>query len=124
MSAAQKTSRIMLIDDEPGVIFALKLMLEALGAEVNTFSEGLSALEALKIDSAYDFILCDLRMPEIDGFAVLKAVKNIYPSLYFILISGHASNEDILKAEALGMDRFLAKPFSGEEITALINETK
>jgi len=114
--------RIMLIDDEPGVIFALKLMLEALECEVLPFSQGKLALETLKTDQRFDFILCDLRMPELDGFDVLTAVKSLNSNIPFILISGHATAEDIERGKALGISSFLGKPFSAQDLKEILSK--
>lgn len=106
----------MLIDDEPGVIFALKLMLEALNCEVSPFEKGLEAINFLKSESNFSYILCDLRMPELDGFEVLRLVKEIAPEIPFILISGHATSEDVAIAKGLGSAGFLGKPFTVDQL--------
>lgn len=110
----------MLIDDEPGVLLALKLMLGAMGGDVETFSGGANALAKLKSGTLYDYILCDLRMPEIDGFGVLTAVRKLSSTIPFILISGHATDADVTHAKTLGMTAFLAKPFNPDEVKKLI----
>src|SRR5262245_32796625 len=111
---------IMLIDDEPGVLTALKLMLGALGASVETFPGGAEALEVLRGDTHFDFILCDLRMPDLDGIEVLQEAKKIRPALPFVLISGHATNADIDRARELGSFGFLGKPFAPEAVCELL----
>ncbi len=112
--------RILLIDDEPGVIFALRLMLETLGCAVVSFEAAKPALEVLREDREFDYILCDLRMPEIDGFEALTEVKKITPDIPFILISGHATEDDIKEGTTLGISGFLGKPFSADELKKIL----
>lgn len=113
--------KVILIDDEAGILLALKLMLGAMGAEVETFNGGKAGIERALNGAPYDYILCDLRMPEIDGFAVLKAIREVNLGVPFILISGHATAEDVAQAKALGMTSFLGKPFQPEEIKKALN---
>ncbi len=113
--------RVILIDDEPGVLLALKLMLKAMGAEVETFNGGQSGLQRVLQDPPYDFVICDLRMPDFDGFEVLRGLRKAKPSVPFILMSGHATSEDVAQAKQLGMTDFLGKPFSPEEIKRVLN---
>jgi len=112
--------RVILIDDEPGVLLALKLMLGAMGAEVEAFGSGQAGLARALNGSPYDFIMCDLRMPEIDGFGVLKAVRAAHITTPFILVSGHATEDDVTLAKSLGMTDFLGKPFQPDEIKQLL----
>lgn len=108
--------RVILIDDESGVLLALKLMLGAMGAEVEAFNSPKAGIERALNGSPYEFIISDLRMPEIDGFGVLTAVRAANISTPFILMSGHATTDDIAKAKSLGMTDFLGKPFQPDEI--------
>lgn len=110
----------MLIDDEPGVLLALKLMLGAMGGDVETFNNGTDAISKLKSGTHYDYILCDLRMPEMDGFGVLTEVRKLSPTIPFILISGHANDADVTHAKKLGMTAFLAKPFNPDEVKKIV----
>ncbi|MCB9029848.1 MAG: response regulator [Deltaproteobacteria bacterium] len=120
MNSATSQQHIMIIDDEPGVLTALKLMLGAMGANAEIFERGSDAIEALKAGSDFNLILCDLRMPEMDGFEVLAAIREFLPDIPFYLISGHADDDDIAHANSLGMTGFLAKPFDPEEIRIIL----
>ncbi len=107
---------IVLIDDEPSVLLALRLLLGALGFQVKDFSSSREAVRYLEDGMACDYILSDLRMPELDGLEVLRASKRARPELPFVLISGHATDEDVSQAEKLGVDGFLGKPFSPDQL--------
>lgn len=113
--------RLLLIDDEEGVLRALTLMLTAFGYEVFPFSDPRQALQQLP-ELTPDWIITDLRMPEIDGFGVIEKRNVEYPEIPVILISGHAQEEEIQKAHELGIKAFLPKPFDPGALTKILHE--
>jgi len=122
-SSSEKVSakkRVMLIDDEQSVLFALRLMLEALGHSVAVFPRGKDAVEELRRNPSFDFVLCDLKMPEMNGLQVLQAIKEICPGVARVLISAHATDAEVHEAQKIGIHGFLGKPFSVEEITGML----
>lgn len=122
LRASRQFTRLLIVDDEPSVLYALKLLLEALGFSIQDFTSPFEAAEHLSKESRYDAILCDLRMPEMDGIALLSHAKKCAPSVPFILISGHAQVEEIEKAQGLGADGFLDKPFTPDELAAMLQK--
>ncbi|NDC38431.1 MAG: response regulator [Proteobacteria bacterium] len=112
--------RIVLIDDEPSVLLALKLLLGAIGYEVRDFAQSHEAVAYLRDGGLCDLVLSDLRMPHPDGMGVLEIVKTDRPELPFILISGHATAEDVKRAETLGVNGFLGKPFTPEQLQRVL----
>jgi CheY-like chemotaxis protein len=117
-----------LIDDEPGVLRALSLVLQALKCAVkpcNKPGEGVTSLaESLVTGESWDAILCDLRMPGMSGLDVLSAVRATGSRIPFILMSGHATTADIDESAALGADGFLPKPFSPGQLAGEIARLK
>jgi two-component system chemotaxis response regulator CheY len=113
---------ILLVDDEPSVLFALKLLLQALGYGVSEFAVASEALSFLQEGKRADMFLCDLKMPRMNGIEVLSEAKKIRPALPFILMSAHATNDEIDHAHTLGATGFLAKPFSAEELHRIVRE--
>lgn len=128
MSIERKIYHILLIDDEKGVVQALSLLLKAVGYNAISYHIPAEALAYLKDQQSktgspgVDLVLSDLRMPELDGLAVLKEIKQHFPSLPFILMSGHATDEDTRKALALGAAGFLSKPFSPDALNSLVSQ--
>ncbi len=116
----KEISRITLIDDEPSVLFALTLLLEALGFTVVAFSDPTLAVTHLSAEDPADVCLCDLRMPKLNGLQVLETVKGRHPSLPFVLMSAHANDEELRRARTLGVDGTLSKPFTPDELQDLI----
>jgi len=119
--------KILLLDDEPSVLLALKLVLKALKFEVQEFSQPELALNFLK-DSAQsdpktapvDLVLSDLKMPGLNGFEMLRETRLIYPELKFVLMSAHATREDVARAKELGSNGYLAKPFDPRQLREVL----
>lgn len=123
----KKINKLLLIDDEKGVVKALSMLLKAVGYEAEPFDKPAEALGYLATQSAngtleIDLVLSDLRMPELDGIEVLQEIKSKYPGLPFVLMSGHASLEDQQRAFSLGADGFLPKPFSPDALHEIIGQ--
>ncbi len=116
----QHPLNILLLDDEPAVLFALKLLLQVIGFNVTDFSKPIEAIAALNSAQEFDLILSDLRMPEINGLKVLEEAKKIRPNINFILMSAHANSTEMEKARALGVDGFLPKPFSPDDFKKMV----
>jgi len=120
----ERPLHILLVDDETSVLFALRLLLEAMNYAVTDFSNAAQALEALEQGTLQvDLFLCDLKMPQMNGFEALKRTRQIDPDLLFILMSAHASTQDIEFAKNQGASAFLAKPFTPAQLKAVIEET-
>lgn len=128
MSTERKIKHILLIDDEKGVVQALSMLLKAVGYQATAYHLPAEALAYIKDEQSktgspgVDLVLSDLRMPELDGLAVLREIKQFCPSLPFILMSGHATEEDTRKALALGAAGFLSKPFSPDTLNSLVTQ--
>lgn len=115
--------KIFLIDDEQSVLQALKLLLNAIGHEVREFSNPLTAIEFFDTTdlSEFDIMLCDLRMPDKSGFEVLSEVRARSAALPFVMISGHATEQEKDKAYSLGANAFLNKPFTPDQIQEILS---
>lgn len=121
--APNSLTKIMLIDDEHSVLFALRLLLEALKFDVLPYSSGQEAIESLVQGAKPDYIICDLRMPDLGGIEVLTLAKSHAPSIPRILMSAHATSEEIEAAQSIGLHGFLGKPFTVEELKQVLNES-
>ena len=119
-SKGVKIHRVILIDDEKSVLHALKLLLEALGYTVREFSDPESAITYVSDSPEADVILCDLRMPKLTGLEVLAKCKAANPELPFVLMSGHAGDDEIETATRLGAFGFLAKPFTPDQLAEVV----
>lgn len=111
---------ILLVDDEPSVLSALKLLVQALGYYVVDFSNAAEALSYLKTNQQVNLCLCDLKMPKMNGMQLLAEVRQLLPDLPFVLMSAHADEADIQKARAIGSSGFLSKPFDPTELKIIL----
>ncbi|RIL03528.1 MAG: hypothetical protein DCC75_12860 [Proteobacteria bacterium] len=112
----KQARKVVLLDDESSVVFALRLLLETLGYSVADFVSPHDAIKYLEDGNNCDLFLCDLRMPEMNGIQVLQACAKMRPEIAFVLMSAHANSEEIATAKALGARGFIAKPFEPEEL--------
>jgi two-component system, OmpR family, KDP operon response regulator KdpE len=114
-----KRPLILLVDDEPVVLRALRVALEAQDYAVSAVLTGEDALARIS-NGAFDLVLLDLGLPGLDGFEVIRRVRVVYPALPIIVLS--AQGEDAVKVEALdlGADDYVSKPFSVRELLARV----
>jgi two-component system KDP operon response regulator KdpE len=110
--------RILVVDDEPQIVRALRAGLRARGYEVLSASDGATALE-LVADSAPDLIVLDLAMSPIDGLEVCRRVRE-RSAVPIIVLSVRDSEGDKVTALDLGADDYLVKPFGMDELLARI----
>lgn len=107
--------KVLLVDDEERFRTTLSKLLKAHGLTVTDLGSGREALEELK-RKAYDVIVLDVRMPEMDGIAALAEIKKIDPLLEVIILTGHASMDAANKIMWLGAYEFLLKPCPVEDL--------
>jgi CheY-like chemotaxis protein len=110
--------RVLVADDEPAVRRLLQHILEARGFEAVLAASGREAIERADRDLAC--ALVDLRMPELDGFAVLTQLQRRQPRLPVVIMSAVAEPPDVAEARAKGAAEFLAKPFDVERLMAVV----
>jgi DNA-binding response OmpR family regulator len=109
--------RILVVDDDQGVRTFVEAVLAESGFEAVAVAGGAEALQALD-RSAFDLLLTDIRMPEMDGFELVKRARRSHPGLRVLFISGYASEYPIDWAR----DDFLAKPFRPRHLLDRIDE--
>jgi two-component system nitrogen regulation response regulator NtrX len=114
------TETILIVDDEPGIVQSLHGILTDEGFEVMAAERGLKALDIIR-ETIPDIVLLDIWMPDIDGIEILKRIRELYPGLQVIMISGHGTIETAVKATKLGAYDFIEKPLSLEKVLLSIN---
>jgi len=113
------TAQILIVDDEKRICTSLGGILEDEGYKVRAVHDGHGALETIETHLP-DLIILDLWMPGMDGLQVLEIVKQRYPALPVIVISGHGNIETALKAAKLGAYDFIEKPLSLEKTLIVV----
>jgi CheY-like chemotaxis protein len=113
--------RVLVVEDEPTVAQMLTDVLEADGHEVETAANGFIALDRIVV-RAYDIIISDLRMPELDGVGLYREIKRRRPALLsrFLFVSGTAHEPEYQRFLAESAVPILAKPFPLAELHRLV----
>ena len=110
---------ICIVDDEPAILNTLSSILEDEGYQISVAKSGTEALKLVRSDPP-DLILLDIWMPELDGLETLKRLRQQFPALLVIMMSGHGSIETAIKATKLGAYDYLEKPLDLEKVTILV----
>ena len=111
---------IVIVDDEEEILTALEQMLSGEGYVVKAFSSSKEAESYLKTKTA-DLAVFDIKMPELDGFSLLKSVRVHRPSLPIIFLSSKAEEQDQIIGFTLGADDYITKPIKPRALISRIN---
>ena len=115
MTRNRRTPRILVVDDDPGLLRLLTIRLRSQKYEVEPAP---SAAEALAAVARFrpDLVITDLRMAQMDGIALLKELQRKWPSLNVIMLTAHGTIPDAVKATQSGAFAFLTKPVEKEQL--------
>lgn len=113
--------RIYVVDDDPGILEVIKIILEEKGFEVITFSEGSRMRRAFKT-SVPDIILLDLWMSESDGEKIIQNLKRQKELSHIPIIAISALSDGARRAKEAGADDFLAKPFNIDDLVLMVEK--
>ena len=118
LDTTSRKYRILVVDDERRMVGFIRLNLEQDGFEVIEAYSGTEALERLR-DSLPDLILLDVMMPDIDGFEVLRMIREI-SQVPVIMLTAKGEEDDKVKGLELGADDYVTKPFSPRELVSRV----
>lgn len=112
---------ILIIEDDPSICANMELILRMEGFAVRTAENGSAGLAAI-LKQRPDLILCDILMPDMDGHALLDALKQNREcaDIPFIFVTALGSRDDIRGGMSAGADDYLTKPFSADELIAAV----
>jgi DNA-binding NarL/FixJ family response regulator len=121
---AGEQKQLLLIDDDPNLILLVKDYLEFRGYAVNTAGNGREALDMLDASSP-DMIICDVMMPEMDGYAFVKQVRENPDTEWIpiLFLSAKGQSQDRVKGLNTGADVYMVKPFEPEELVAQVESS-
>ena len=116
---AEAEAKLLVVDDEPNIVELLSASLRFAGFEVATASDG---AEALKLARTFrpDLVVLDVMMPDVDGFAVVRRMRENGQRVPVLFLTARDATEDKITGLTLGGDDYVTKPFSLEELVARI----
>lgn len=115
--------RVLVVDDEESFRHMLSVILEKEGYEAETAKDGHEALEKLE-SGLFDEVLCDIRMPRMDGIQFLKEAKKIHADSTIIMMSAYGTLDTAIEAMKLGAYDYVSKPFKPDEIILTLKKAE
>jgi response regulator RpfG family c-di-GMP phosphodiesterase len=114
---------ILCVDDETNILAALRRAFRPLGYQVLTAESAKEALQTLEQNSQVDLVISDMRMPEMDGARFLAEVRNRWPGITRILLTGYADMESTIAAINEGqIYRHISKPWNDDELLLTVRD--
>ena len=117
------TKRVLLIEDEPNIIEAIRFILSRDGWAVDIHSDGATALDAIAA-KAPDLIILDVMLPNRSGFEIMRDLRKSasHADTPVLMLTARGQDKDRAMAEATGVSRFMTKPFSNAEVLEVVRE--
>ena len=115
--------KVLIVDDEPGIIVALQFLMEQTGYATMVAFSGEEAMEAVARHRP-DLILLDIMLPVVDGFEVCQRVRenSEWNDIRIVLVTALGSEANVTKGLDLGADAYVTKPFSNADLVAKVKE--
>ncbi len=117
-NASSPRTRVLLVDDEPRLTELLRLELDVEGYEVSVAEDGASGLIKARNDPSPDLIILDWNLPDFTGVDICQRIRSSGIKTPILMLTGHDDVSDRVKALDAGVDDYLTKPFSIEELMA------
>ncbi|MEM6612147.1 MAG: response regulator transcription factor [Cyanobacteria bacterium P01_C01_bin.72] len=123
-NSLKDNKKLLLIDDDPNLILLVKDYLEFRGYNVDTAENGREALEVLD-HLVPDMIICDVMMPEMDGYTLVKHIREepVTNRIPVLFLSAKGQSQDRVKGLNEGADVYMSKPFEPEELVAQVESS-
>jgi len=117
------SNKLLVIDDEENMRHMLSSILIKADYSVDTAANGKEGLKMLE-QRSYDFILCDVKMPEMGGMEFLKAAKGKIGDTTVIMMSAYGTIDTAMQAMKLGAYDYISKPFKGDEVKLTLKKAE
>ena len=118
-----KTPHILIVDDEPNIVMSLEFLMRKNGYQVGIARNGTEALAAIA-KTAYDLVLLDVMMPDVDGYQVCAQLRQQpdCANTKVIFLSAKSREADISRGYEVGADLYIPKPFSTRQLMEKVRE--
>lgn len=120
--AKKQKERILVVDDSPDTLELIARNLQSRGYTVHTASGVADALNLVE-NAEFDLIITDMKMPEVNGFDLIRYVQENLPDTMSMMITGYASVDSAVKAVKTGAEEFISKPFTDDELFSAVERT-
>ncbi len=123
--ACTGNGRILVVDDEPAIRTVVRRMLEKAGYEVLEADNGETAIDAINTGEnrlMLDAVICDIRMPRINGLDALAYFRHAYPHVPLLVLTGYPDTEMAISCMREGVVDYLVKPVDGERLKAAVGK--
>ena len=120
MTTMEKKS-ILIVDDDRAILSSLEKILRLGGYSVDTAETGREAIEKAK-NRFYNLMLLDIKLPDMEGTELLRAVDETEPKMVKIMVTGYPSLENAVKSLNLGADAYLMKPIDPQELLDVVEK--
>ena len=120
--APRNDARIMIVDDDPTICDVIGDSLRPEGYDVSAFGSAEDALNQLE-SSLFDLVILDLKLPGMDGIEALHAIKDKWPDIDVIIMTGYTSVESAVESMQLGAADYIPKPFTPDHLLVVIRKT-
>ncbi|MBI4685986.1 MAG: sigma-54-dependent Fis family transcriptional regulator [Nitrospirae bacterium] len=117
----QSKGKILIVEDEKSMREVLRILLEGEGYDVTVAADSVDSIGLLNKD-IFDMVITDIKMPKMDGFEVLRKVKDISPSTLVIMITAFGTTESAIEAMQAGAYDYIHKPFKIDEIRLVVKK--
>ena len=112
--------KILVVDDEPIVLNCCQRILEDQGYAVHLVGSADEAITAME-DEPFEILLVDIKMPIRDGIDLIREIKEKWPETSVIVMTGYSTPETIRKSRGAKADKFIAKPFTPDELLEILH---
>lgn len=118
----QDERNVLVVDDEPGHRLMVRAVLEDNGWRVTEVGDGRSALQALRSGPTPDVVLLDMRLPDMDGLAILRSLREMKPDLPVVMLTAFGSVGSAVEAMKKGAYDYLTKPADNDELETVLDK--
>ena len=118
-----KTKNVLYVEDDESIMASFSKILNKIFNNVYTATNGVDGLEQFKqYKDDIDFVITDIKMPKMDGLEMSDEIKKIDPNMPCILTTAHAEYDYFLKADEIGIYRYITKPLNINELLEAIDQ--
>jgi DNA-binding response OmpR family regulator len=116
------STRILVVDDDPSLVLLVSKMLARVGVTPTTAADGTQALEQLYNEAAFDLLILDLMLPDVDGFEILSQLRADikFNDMPVLILSARADPDTIQRGLDMGADGYLTKPYLPNTLTSRV----